>query len=222
MSVEEVKKFFRQYKEIFGEEIFISPVIMNTFLKSPANSSKQDRLIAFYNSIKDCKKCPLGETRTNFVFGAGSSEAKMMLIGEAPGRDEDLQGKPFVGRAGQLLTKILNAINLERKDVFIANILKCRPPKNRDPQRDEIDMCFPYLVEQIDIIQPKVIVLLGRISSQEILETKESTKVLRGKIHYFRESKVVVTYHPAALLRNPQWKRDTWEDIQLAKKIYDE
>jgi len=222
MSVEEVKKFFRQYKEIFGEEIFISPVIMNTFLKSPANSSKQDRLIAFYNSIKDCKKCPLGETRTNFVFGAGSPEAKMMLIGEAPGRDEDLQGKPFVGRAGQLLTKILNAINLERKDVFIANILKCRPPKNRDPQRDEIDMCFPYLVEQIDIIQPKVIVLLGRISSQEILETKESTKVLRGKIHYFRESKVVVTYHPAALLRNPQWKRDTWEDIQLAKKIYDE
>jgi len=222
MSVEEVKKFFRQYKEIFGEEIFISPVIMNTFLKSPANSSKQDRLIAFYNSIKDCKKCPLGETRTNFVFGAGSSEAKMMLIGEAPGRDEDLQGKPFVGRAGQLLTKILNAINLERKDVFIANILKCRPPKNRDPQRDEIDMCFPYLVEQIDIIQPKVIVLLGRISSQEILETKESTKALRGKIHYFRESKVVVTYHPAALLRNPQWKRDTWEDIQLAKKIYDE
>jgi len=227
MLDEDIKKFFSQYREIYGDEIYIKPEIVEglTALSRPPSvttGSKRERLLEFYNSIKDCTKCGLGFTRTNFVFGTGSPEAKMMFIGEAPGRDEDLQGKPFVGRAGQLLTKILNAIQLERKDVFIANILKCRPPNNRDPQTDERDMCFPYLLRQIEIIQPKVIVLLGRIAAQEILGTKDSMASMRGKVHYFMNSKLIITYHPAALLRNPHWKKSTWEDVQLARRIYDE
>ena len=227
MLDEDIKKFFSQYREIYGDEIYIKPEIVEGLAAlsrppSVPHGSKRERLLEFYNSIKDCTKCGLGFTRTNFVFGTGSPEAKMMFIGEAPGRDEDLQGKPFVGRAGQLLTKILNAIQLERKEVFIANILKCRPPNNRDPQTDERDMCFPYLLRQIEIIQPKVIVLLGRIAAQEILGTKDSMASMRGKVHYYMNSKLIITYHPAALLRNPHWKKSTWEDVQLARRIYDE
>jgi DNA polymerase len=145
-----------------------------------------------------------------------------MLIGEAPGRDEDLSGVPFVGRAGQLLNKILEAIRFKREDVYIANIVKCRPPNNRDPLPSEVEKCEPYLKKQIDIIQPKFILALGRIAGQTLLRTNASLTQLRGKVHNYHGIKLIVTYHPAALLRNPHWKRPAWEDVQFLRKLYDE
>jgi len=172
--------------------------------------------------INQCQKCPLGKTRTKFVYGAGSDNAGIMLIGEAPGRNEDLQGIPFVGRAGILLDKILAAIGFERDDVYIANILKCRPPNNRDPQPEEMDTCLPYLLEQIRLIQPKVICALGRVAAQALLQTKTPLGKLRKQWHDFHGVPFLVTYHPAALLRNPAYKRDTWDDVQLLRARYDE
>jgi len=174
----------------------------------------------FYDSIKECQKCSLGKTRNKFVFGVGNPNADLLFIGEAPGKDEDLQGEPFVGRAGQLLTKILKAINLERSDVYIANILKCRPPKNRDPRADEIACCEPYLVHQIKLIDPVLIVALGRVAGQTLLRTDSTLSALRGKVHDYHGTDMVVTYHPAALLRNSNFKRPTWEDMQEIQKLY--
>ncbi|HHM23576.1 MAG TPA: uracil-DNA glycosylase [Bacteroidetes bacterium] len=178
-------------------------------------------LLDFYNEIKDCQKCPLGRLRKNFVFGTGNPDADLMLIGEAPGRDEDEQGEPFVGRAGQLLNKILKAINFEREDVYIANILKCRPPNNRDPLPEEVAQCEPYLHRQIEIIQPKLILALGRVAGQTLLKTKASLGNLRGRLHDYRGIPMIVTFHPAALLRNPQWKYPTWDDVQYARRVFD-
>jgi DNA polymerase len=172
--------------------------------------------------IHTCLKCPLGQTRTNFVFGVGNPKADVMFIGEAPGADEDAQGEPFVGRAGQLLNKILTAINLKREEVYICNILKCRPPSNRDPETGEMETCFPYLFKQIEIIRPKFIICLGRIAGQWLLQTNENLTALRGKIHDFNGYRLIVTYHPAALLRNPNWKHPAWEDMKMFKKAYDE
>lgn len=160
---------------------------------------------------------------TNLVFGVGNPNADLLLIGEAPGAQEDKMGEPFVGRAGQLLNKILEAINFKREDVYIANILKHRPPDNRDPQPVERERSLPYLERQIELIDPKLILCLGRISAQTLLQTTLPMKTLRGKFHnYKRKYSLTVTYHPAALLRNPNWKRDTWEDVQLLRKKYDE
>jgi DNA polymerase len=172
--------------------------------------------------ICTCTKCPLGFTRTKFVFGVGNPRAEVVLIGEAPGADEDAQGEPFVGRAGQLLNKILEAINFTREEVYICNILKCRPPNNRDPQPNEIDACEPHLWKQLELIKPKLILCLGRISAQVLLRTTASLTALRGRVHDYRGIKLMVTYHPAALLRNPNWKRPTWEDVQKFRKLYDE
>ncbi|MEW6060603.1 MAG: uracil-DNA glycosylase [Bacteroidota bacterium] len=172
--------------------------------------------------ICTCLKCPLGATRTKFVFGVGNSNADVMVIGEAPGADEDAQGEPFVGRAGQLLNKILEAIHFKREDVYIANILKCRPPNNRRPAPEEVEQCEPYLWKQIDLIQPKFILCLGLTAAQTLLRTTESMGQLRQSTHLYRNIPVVVTYHPAALLRNPNWKRPTWEDVQKLRKMYDE
>ncbi|MDD4051077.1 MAG: uracil-DNA glycosylase [candidate division Zixibacteria bacterium] len=172
-------------------------------------------------AICDCHKCPLGDTRTKFVYGVGNPQAKIMFIGEAPGRDEDLQGEPFVGRAGKLLDKILVAIGFARQDVYIANILKCRPPNNRDPQPDEMHLCIPYLKEQIRLIHPQMICALGRIASHGLLETTTPLGRLRKVWHRFEDTPLLVTYHPAALLRFPEYKRDTWEDMQLLKAEYD-
>ena len=168
-----------------------------------------------YKDISDCQLCPLAQSRTNFVYGAGNPEADLMFVGEAPGRDEDLRGEPFVGRAGQLLDKILVAMKMSREQVYIANILKCRPPGNRDPQPDEMEKCFPYLKEQIRLIRPKVLCALGRIAAQAMLNTKTPLGRLRGKWHEVEGVPLVVTYHPAALLRFPKYKRDTWEDMQM-------
>jgi DNA polymerase len=183
---------------------------------------KATTLDEFNSMICTCTKCPLGHTRTNFVFGVGNPHAEIVLIGEAPGAEEDAQGEPFVGRAGQLLNKILEAINFKREEVYICNILKCRPPNNRDPQPEEIDACEPHLWKQIELIQPKLILCLGRISAQVLLKTNASLTELRAKVHNYRGIPMMVTYHPAALLRNPHWKRPTWEDVQRFRKMYDE
>ena len=160
---------------------------------------------------------------TRLVFGTGNPNADLMLIGEAPGLQEDRQGEPFVGKAGQLLNKILAAISFRREDVYIANILKHRPPNNRDPLPEERDRSLPYLYRQIELIQPKLILCLGRISAQTLLKTPEPMKNLRSRFHPFHNGiELLVTFHPAALLRNPAWKRDTWEDVQLLRKRYDE
>jgi DNA polymerase len=172
-------------------------------------------------AICECTQCPLGHTRTNFVYGVGNPHAKIMFVGEAPGRDEDEQGEPFVGRAGKLLDKILAAMNLTRDDVYIANILKCRPPQNRDPQPDEMKACMPYLKEQIRIIQPQFLCALGRIAAQGLLETTTPLGKLRGKWHRFEGIPLIVTYHPAALLRFAQYKRPTWEDMQTLMAEYE-
>jgi DNA polymerase len=180
-----------------------------------------ETLESLYQAVCGCLRCPLGKTRTNFVFGDGNPNADIMFIGEAPGADEDAQGLPFVGRAGKLLTKMINAIKCERQDVYIGNILKCRPPQNRDPQAGEIEACEPILLRQIDIIKPKVICALGRISAQTLLRTKSTLSALRGTVHDYHGVKLIVTYHPAALLRNPNWKRPAWEDLKFLRHEYD-
>jgi uracil-DNA glycosylase len=172
--------------------------------------------------INGCVKCVLGQTRIKFVFGVGNPHAEVVVVGEAPGADEDEQGEPFVGRAGQLLNKILEAVRFKREEVYICNILKCRPPNNRDPQADEIDCCEPYLWKQLELIKPKIILCVGRIAGQSLLKTNASLALLRGKVHDYRGIPLLVTYHPAALLRNPNWKRPCWEDMQQFRKLYEE
>jgi len=174
------------------------------------------------SKINTCMKCGLGKTRTNFVFGVGNPKADVVVIGEAPGADEDSQGEPFVGRAGQLLNKILEATGFAREEVFILNILKCRPPGNRNPAPDEVELCRPYLEKQLKLINPKLILLLGKVASESLLKTKEPLNKLRGKTHDYKGWKVRVTFHPAALLRNPNWKRPTWEDMQEFKALYED
>ena len=164
---------------------------------------------------------PLMGERNNVVFGEGSPNAKLILVGEAPGRNEDLQGKPFVGTAGQLLTKILASIGLKREDVFIGNILKCRPPMNRNPKPEEIKACWGYLDRQLRIIKPRIILAMGTFAAQTLLKTDERIGRLRGEFHPFAKGvKILATYHPAALLRNPGYKKSVWEDMKLLKKEY--
>ncbi len=175
---------------------------------------------AFQQAIKSCQKCPLSRTRNRLVFGVGDPRADLVLVGEAPGADEDMKGEPFVGRAGQLLDKILAAVEMERGDnVYIANILKCRPPNNRDPLPSEVAECEPHLVKQLQLLQPKLILALGRIAAQTLLKTKDPLSKLRGRLHDYHGVPLMVTFHPAALLRNPQWKRPTWEDVQEMVRI---
>lgn len=171
--------------------------------------------------ICECLDCPLGATRTSFVFGSGNPDADLMIVGEAPGADEDKQGLPFVGRAGQLLTKILAAIEIDREDVYICNILKCRPPNNRKPLASETDACEPYLWKQIELVKPRYILALGLTAANTLLKNKESMKDLRGNVHDYHGIPMMVTYHPAALLRNPEWKKSTWEDVQQLKELLD-
>jgi uracil-DNA glycosylase family 4 len=172
--------------------------------------------------ICNCMNCGLGKTRTKFVFGVGNVNADLLVIGEAPGADEDKQGEPFVGRAGQLLNKILEAVNFKREEVYIANILKCRPPENRRPNPGEVEQCEPYLWKQIELIKPKFILCLGLTAAQTLLKTEESLTSLRASVHNYHGVPTYVTYHPAALLRNPNWKRPTWEDVQRLRKAYDD
>ncbi len=244
--IRDVRVFLEEERSLFGDTLLVDAALPST--EAPMKQKKADPLAepllfeqpteatpvsnepwANASSIDDlnsqicnCVKCSLGHTRTKFVFGVGNPKATFMLVGEAPGADEDAQGEPFVGRAGQLLNKILEAISFKREDVFIANILKCRPPNNRNPLPEEVELCIPYLKKQIELIRPKVILCLGLVAAQNLLGTKESLGRLRGKQLLFAGTPVMVTYHPAALLRNPNWKRPAWEDVQAVKRLHDE
>ena len=161
-----------------------------------------------------CERCELHQGRNTVVFGTGDENADLMFVGEAPGADEDMQGVPFVGRAGQLLTRIIEAMDLKREDVYIANVIKCRPPGNRNPKPIEIETCEPFLLKQIELIKPKVICALGTFAAQTLLRTNQNISSLRGRFHDYHSCKLMATYHPAYLLRNPHGKRDVWEDMQ--------
>ena len=187
----------------------------------PPSIAELDSLGAIAAAVKGCTRCPLYSTAINGVPGEGNPDADLMIVGEAPGATEDETGRPFVGAAGQLLTKIIGAINLSREDVFIANVLKHRPPGNRNPKPDEVVACSPYLLRQIELVKPKVILTLGTFAAQTLLETKLAIGKLRGQVHQYHGVPLIVTYHPAALLRNPAWKRPTWEDVQLARRVLD-
>jgi len=169
--------------------------------------------------LGDCKRCKLHRTRRTIVFGEGNENATLMFIGEGPGYDEDVQGRPFVGKAGQLLTKIIESINLPREEVYIANIIKCRPPQNRNPEPDEIQSCNPFLMNQIRVIQPRIICALGTFSAQTLLKTDTKISALRGKLFDLEGIKVIPTYHPAFLLRNPERKREVWEDMKKIAEL---
>jgi len=183
---------------------------------------KSESLEQLNNLICNCTKCVLHKERNKFVFGSGNPNADVMVIGEGPGADEDKQGLPFVGRAGKLLTDILKAIKFERDEVFIGNIVKCRPPDNRTPLPDEMDTCIPYLKKQIELIKPKLILCLGLTAAKGLLRKKDSLTNLRGQVFEYEGIKTMVTFHPAALLRNPNWKKDCWVDVQKFRKLYDE
>jgi len=171
--------------------------------------------------LGDCARCPLHRSRKHLVFGEGSARARLVFVGEAPGEEEDRQGRPFVGRAGQLLTKIINAMGLERDEVYICNILKCRPPDNRNPAPEEIVHCTRFLAEQLELLKPKVICTLGLFATQFLLKSTEPIGRLRGRLFDYEGAKLLPTYHPAALLRNPGLKAVVWEDVQLLRKILD-
>ncbi len=185
----------------------------------PVNKETLDKIEKLEIEVRNCSQCHLSETRKNIVFGEGDVNAELMFVGEAPGANEDEQGKPFVGEAGKLLTRIITAMNLTREKVYIANILKCRPPENRNPLPEEINKCIAYLMAQINIINPKIICCLGKISTQTLLGTKEPIHRIRGKIFDFNGIKIVPTYHPSHLLHHPENKKYVWNDMQLIMKL---
>jgi uracil-DNA glycosylase len=179
--------------------------------------SGKESLGAIQSDLNDCRRCKLAPGRTNLVFGSGNPHAELMFVGEAPGADEDAQGLPFVGRAGQLLTRIIEAIGMSRNDVYICNILKCRPPGNRNPEPDEIASCEQFLFRQIAVVNPRVVCALGAFGAQTLLKTTETIGRLRGRLIDFRDTKLMATFHPAYLLRNPIEKRKVWEDMQIVR-----
>ena len=229
----------KDQKKIFGDELFEEKQIKrkttvvaeknvkyseetDLFPGEKEDWEKADTLEQLDNLINKCTACKLHEGRNKFVFGSGNPKADVMVVGEGPGAEEDKQGLPFVGRAGKLLTDILKAINFSREEVYITNIVKCRPPGNRTPLSDEMDTCIPYLIKQVEIIKPKAILCLGLTAAKGLLKKRDSLTSMRGKVFEFENAKVMVTYHPAALLRNPNWKRPCWEDLQKFRKLYDE
>lgn len=204
------------------EPLLMPKVSPKEDLTAPLGEAHFTSLEDHYAAINGCIKCPLNKSRNKFVYGVGSSRAKLMFVGEAPGAQEDLQGEPFVGAAGKLLDRILAAIQLTREEVYIANILKCRPPNNRDPLPAEVAECLPHLHEQIRIIQPKLMMCLGRIAAQSLLQTTAPLGKLRKVWHNYHGVPMLVTFHPAALLRFPEYKKETWEDMKLLKAQYDQ
>jgi DNA polymerase len=184
----------------------------------PVTPDKRAALKLIRDDLGDCTRCRLHKGRKNLVFGVGNVNADIMFVGEGPGADEDEQGEPFVGRAGQLLNNMISAMGIRRQDVYIANIVKCRPPGNRTPERDECDTCSPFLLRQIEVIRPKVIVALGAVAAKNLLAVNDSMANLRGRWYDFRNSRLVVTYHPAFLLRDPRQKKEAWKDLQMVMK----
>jgi len=190
-------------------------------IPAPVFTSPADLLAAIKIDIgPDCSRCKLHTLgRRQIVFGVGNPDADLMFVGEAPGADEDVKGEPFVGRAGQLLTKIIEAIGLKREDVYIANVIKCRPPQNRNPEPDEVETCEPFLFRQIDAIKPKVVVALGSFAARALLRTQDPISRLRGRVYEYRGAKLIPTFHPAYLLRNPSSKKEVWEDMKFVRSL---
>jgi DNA polymerase len=220
--------FLQWYQDLYGKHWYVeSDITTSRDRESSQQSSsasttaaKNTPLQTFHREIADCQKCPLGKTRTRFVFGTGREDADIMFIGEAPGYDEDQQGIPFVGRAGQLLNRLLEQVQLKRGDVYIANILKCRPPNNRDPLAEEVEQCTPYLQRQIEMIKPKLLVALGRVAAQNLLNTQSSLSSMRNQIWSYRDIPLMVTYHPAYILRNNNMLDSAVEDMRRAVEYY--
>ena len=216
-ELKEIVQAIRKHIELehlTGTEGFLTPEA-----QSPVESnSSVFTLDSLRKQTMLCDKCDLCRTRTHIVFGSGSPKAKLMFVGEAPGMQEDLQGLPFVGRAGQLLTKIIESIGLKREDAYIANVLKCRPPENRNPLPTEILTCEEYLIKQIELIRPKVICALGKFAAQTLLRSQEPIGRLRGKFYDYHGAKLIPTFHPAYLLRNPNEKRIVWQDMKKIRK----
>lgn len=244
--VEKAERFLQQQQEMYGD---FSVNLDEENLTEEQESSEEDKYEKVEDSVQqapekelstderiaacttleelrtlcaEAKELRTDLENTNLVFGVGNPNADLMIIGEAPGFNEDKQGEPFVGEAGQLLDKIMEAINFKRDDIYIANILKHRPPNNRDPKQEERQRSLPYLLRQIELIDPKLILCVGRVSATTLLDEDTSLSKLRGKFHSFHGRELMATYHPAALLRNKQWKRPTWEDVQKLRKRYDE
>ena len=213
-----IASYLKQTQELFGDELYLNK---NNISHKKNKNAKSD-LDNFYKEICECQKCALGVTRNKFVFGGGDPQANLVLVGEAPGAEEDRLGEPFVGKAGKLLDKILAAIKRSRaQDVYICNVLKCRPPNNRDPLASEVEQCEPYLLKQIAIMRPKLIVALGRVAGTTLLKIEQPLKDMRGKLHDYFGTPLIVTYHPAALLRNSNFKMATWEDFKWIRSILD-
>ncbi len=216
--IRDLKSYLEYLKGMGIVSLQASDAVSETKLDEPGPSPVLT-LEGVRKELGDCKRCKLHRTRRTIVFGEGNAKATLMFIGEGPGYDEDVQGRPFVGKAGQLLTKIIESINLRREDVYIANIVKCRPPQNRNPEPDEIQSCNPFLMQQIRVIQPKIICALGTFAAQTLLKTDRKISDLRGKSFDLEGITVIPTYHPAFLLRNPERKRDVWEDMKKIAEL---
>jgi uracil-DNA glycosylase family 4 len=216
------RKYLEEKLERGTKTVRVDPEIVARLSKTvrPAAGAKPQPLGGVEREALKCVKCRLHETRTNVVFGEGNPEARLLFVGEAPGRDEDLEGRPFVGRAGQLLTRIIESIDLTREKVYIANVLKCRPPDNRNPLPDEIACCLPYLTRQIEIIQPQIICALGAFAAQTLVGSSEGIGKLRGKFYDYQGAKLMPTFHPAACLRNPNNKKYVWQDMKQIREEY--
>jgi uracil-DNA glycosylase family 4 len=211
-----LRKPASQYKPQPSKPPAIPPIVApaGISLFTDVEKIKDDTLLKIREDIGDCTRCKLHKGRNKIVFGDGNPKAKLVFVGEAPGADEDKQGLPFVGRAGKLLTQMIEAMGLQRQDVYICNVVKCRPPDNRKPEDDEVSTCSPYLLRQLDAIEPKVLVCLGAVAAQTLLETTRGISQFRGEWMDWRGHKLMATYHPAYLLRNPAAKADVWKDLQ--------
>lgn len=206
--------YLEQLRDLGVDTVYLPPDL----LEKAMPASKEKQLEAMEAELKDCTLCKLHSNRNQLVFGAGNANAELVFVGEGPGYDEDREGYPFVGKAGQLLTKMIQAMGVERKDVYICNVVKCHPPKNRNPEGDEIAACEPFLLQQLDVIQPKAIVALGKFAAQCLLQTSAPISRLRGQWHDYHGIPLMPTFHPAYLLRTPEGKRDAWNDLQMVMK----
>ena len=222
MDRDELRQRLTFYRDLKVDTLYMRPK-----LPLPGLAPEHDTLLRIIDEIGDCKRCDLHKMRNKIVFGSGNEQARLVLVGEGPGADEDAQGLPFVGRAGQLLTQMIEntaskeGIPLKRDDVYICNVVKCRPPENRQPEEDEVSTCSPFLLRQIDVIAPKVIVCLGAVAAKTLLQTNRGISQFRGEWLEFRGRKLLATYHPAYLLRNPPAKSEVWKDLQKVMAVLD-